>query len=128
MYDRELFKIAADHPMTSEEIGQVLGCYGPDAVTRLRCRKDLRVTVADKVSNGGGRAKNRYKIERIAPRQRVELEELERLRTDVIEAVRKWNHNDKGFTRIAMHLAMDRLLEHERKMAALAAIGEMEHE
>jgi hypothetical protein len=45
--------------------------------------------------------------------QRAVADKHKRLRAAVIDAVRKWHHNDKGFTRIPIHLAMDALIAFE---------------
>lgn len=63
-YDNRLIKTTADHPVTAEEIGEIVGCYGPDAVTRLRNRRDLRVLTVGEVA-GKARPRKLYKVERI---------------------------------------------------------------
>lgn len=63
-YDNTLIKRSAETPMTAEEIGEVVGCYGPDAVTRLRARKTLRVSIVGTVPSGGYR-KKLYRVEKV---------------------------------------------------------------
>lgn len=64
-YDHRLLQRSVDHPLTADEIGEIVGCYGPDAVTRLRQRKTLAVKiVGTQRKNGKGPAKKLYRIER----------------------------------------------------------------
>lgn len=69
-YDDKLFKRAAAGPLTADEIGSIVGCYAADAVTRLRNRRDIRVTVVGHLSRRQGQmgpAKKLYRIERAKP-------------------------------------------------------------
>jgi len=68
-YDNKLFKIATTRPMTAAEIGEIVGCYSADALTRLRARKDIRVAVVGRLPHNGqqGPPKKLYKIEKVTP-------------------------------------------------------------
>lgn len=54
-YDAKLLRLSATRPITADEIGKIVGCHGPDAVTRLRGRRDLRVSVVGTVPHPGER-------------------------------------------------------------------------
>jgi hypothetical protein len=66
-YDGKLLKACATGPLTSVEIGKIVGCYGVDAVTRLRGQKDLRVTIVGHLFGDDHRGPSRklYRVEKI---------------------------------------------------------------
>lgn len=73
-YDDKLFRKAAIGPLTAAEVGKIVGCYSADALTRLRTRRDVRVTIVGHLPRENGRqgpAKKLYKIERIDKSARV---------------------------------------------------------
>lgn len=61
----KLIKMSAQRPLTAREIGEVMNVYGPDAVTRLRGRKHLQVTVIGKKRNKEGYSNKLYKVQRV---------------------------------------------------------------
>ena len=64
-YDERLLALSAEHPLTADEIGAIVGCYGPDAVTRLRQRKTLAVKIVGSVpAASSGHRKKLYRVER----------------------------------------------------------------
>lgn len=68
-YDEKLLRLAATRLITAGEIGKIVGCYGPDAVTRLRGRRDLRVTVVGTTPHSGerrGGPNKLYKIDKVS--------------------------------------------------------------
>ena len=65
-YDDKLFKEAAKGPLSAQQIGEIVGCYPADALTRLRARTSVRVTVVAELPNYRGPRKL-YKIERAVP-------------------------------------------------------------
>lgn len=65
-YDLKLFKEAAKGPLTAKQIGEIMGCYSADALTRLRARRSVRVTVVAEFSRFRGPRKL-YKIEKVQP-------------------------------------------------------------
>lgn len=64
-YDKKLLRESADHPLTAKRIGEILGCYGPDAVTRLRARRSVRVTVVGETMGDNGYSKKLYRVESV---------------------------------------------------------------
>lgn len=65
-YDKQLLRESVDHPLTADRIGELVGCYGPDAVTRLRNRKDLRVSVVS-IGVGSNHRKRLYRVYHAPP-------------------------------------------------------------
>lgn len=66
-YDDALVEASADHPITVTEIGEIVGCNGFDALTRLRGRRDLRVVTVGQMPHNGKRGPSRklYRIEKV---------------------------------------------------------------
>lgn len=68
VYDDKLVQISAVRPMTTDQIGEIVGCNGFDALTRLRGRRDLRVTLTGTLPHNGkrrGGPSKLYKIEKV---------------------------------------------------------------
>lgn len=65
-YDEALLARAAKGPMTAAEIGLILKGFGPDAVSRLRSRRDLEVVIVGTVSQSDhkGPARKLYQVEK----------------------------------------------------------------
>jgi hypothetical protein len=67
-YDHKLLKEASAGSLTAARIGQIVGCYSADALTRLRVRKDIPVTIVGKLPpDGSGPPRKLYKIEKVIP-------------------------------------------------------------
>lgn len=66
-YDKKLFEEAAKGPLTADEIGMILKGLGSDAVTRLRARRSVSVTIVGTVPGRKGRKRRLYKVERVPP-------------------------------------------------------------
>lgn len=66
--DRLMRAMAAKGKLTATQIGEIVGCYSADALTRLRARRNMRVTIVGTFSpNGRGARRKLYVIEKVPP-------------------------------------------------------------
>lgn len=75
-YDDDLMQRAAKGPITAEETGKIMHCYGPDAITRLRGRRDLVVEIVGEIPVPKGPAKKLYQITEVDTRWSARREGL----------------------------------------------------
>lgn len=72
-YDDKLLQAMAQKgKLTAVEIGEIVGCYPADALTRLRARRNMRVMIVGTFSpNGRGPRRKLYTVERVTPANRI---------------------------------------------------------
>lgn len=66
-YEKKLLAISNTRGLTADEIGSIMNGYGPDCVTRLRARKDMRVEIVGERNGVTGRPKKLYKVYKVDP-------------------------------------------------------------